>query len=468
MASNAAGSSVFPFGSVFTVDARQEIQGAPAPQVDQVDKEANDQSFDLAVIKFKDDGCCRDPSEIDAAAKCIQQARCSRLNKNGAVVVVFIHGWHHNASWFQDGTGDSHFKGFRQVLASLALREAERTGVLEAESGAQPLLGRRVVGVYLGWSGDPECSWLPRWLTHASFWERYKVAETIGGGHDMSKAIRKIVASTKDPLGSVPERPESPLILIGHSMGALMLESTFLSLLRAKDEPLVRGVKSPSVVEIRSGDTLISFPDVLIAINSAADSRIAKGIKSALMQRGLKKTLVSHQISYAPPLLVSLTSVADLATKVLWEAAHLWRRRTDGHDKSLLSHKFEFEKCGVPCVAWKALKAVDYGQNWHCLHPPSKMNGEATPSFAIDLPTRQRQGEKDLDVPHDRFRLAPLGNSQDANLAWVFQVPKEVIRNHNDIFNSQSSLLTMALIQISGAVMSLAVDWERNFETETP
>src|SRR5262249_34804470 len=42
-----------------------------------------------------------------------------------------------------------------------------------------------------------------------------------------------------------------------------------------------------------------------------------------------------------------------------------------------------------------------------------------------------------------------------------------ISRSHNDIFNFRSSLLIMALMQISGAVMSLAKGWEEVFEKQT-
>jgi hypothetical protein len=49
---------------------------------------------------------------------------------------------------------------------------------------------------------------------------------------------------------------------------------------------------------------------------------------------------------------------------------------------------------------------------------------------------------------------------------WIFQVPPEVIKDHNDIFNSKARSLILALIQISGAVASLAEDWAHSFEPE--
>jgi hypothetical protein len=52
--------------------------------------------------------------------------------------------------------------------------------------------------------------------------------------------------------------------------------------------------------------------------------------------------------------------------------------------------------------------------------------------------------------------------------AWIFQVGRDLIANHNDIFNFRTALLILAMIQISGAAVSLAEDFERNFEEEYP
>jgi hypothetical protein len=46
----------------------------------------------------------------------------------------------------------------------------------------------------------------------------------------------------------------------------------------------------------------------------------------------------------------------------------------------------------------------------------------------------------------------------------VFQVPPEIIKDHNDIFNSKARSLVLGLIQISGAVASLAENWQDTFE----
>jgi hypothetical protein len=263
----------------------------------------NDANYQLAVIRFEDSGAASDLRELPLAVECIEQARNA---PNGAVVMVFIHGWHHNAEWDIDtDTGDKHFAAFRQVLKALTLREAERYDATGPK-------GRRIVGVYVGWNGDPPGSLLPSlgFLTHASFWDRGKTAETIGGGADLRNALAKIFTATKAPNQAIAT--ESPLILVGHSMGALILESAFLALLKDPAHPLAfdvpAGRPNPRPVEILRDGKPILFPDVLLALNSAADSAIFRRIREELAQRGIVKTIRANGPAYAPPLLISATS----------------------------------------------------------------------------------------------------------------------------------------------------------------
>jgi len=438
---------------VFTVNVGGEVRLGPVPG------EPNEQSYDLAVIAFGDDGTFSNPGQLSAAAAAITHAR---NNPNGAIVVVFIHGWHHNADWniATDG-GDSHFRAFRQTLAFITLREAER---YLPHPG-----GRRVVGVYIGWNGDPADSWLTGAgpLTHLSFWDRYSVAKHIGDGAPMREVVRTIVEKTKQRLpdeGHAAPAVESPVILIGHSMGALMLESAFLALIRDPAAPLVYpSAGEASIIDVRRDGKRVRFPDVLIALNSAADSSIHHEIRRTLVGQRFTKTVGEPDTRYAGPLLMSATSSADSDTKVVWRAANLpWiGRTTDGHDATLFTHRLESDQRQVTC---NPRGFVDFGQNWHCLRAPEPPN-VATPRIAVDLPIRDRAATDDVP-PFARYVLAPLGNMDKAHLTWVFQVPPQIVVDHNDIFNPRASSLMLALIQTSGAIMSLAADWESTFEAD--
>jgi hypothetical protein len=262
-------------------------------------------------------------------------------------------------------------------------------------------------------------------------------------------------------------------------MGALVLEAAFLSLLREAGGPLVKVLAAQELsanrrsgVEVTLDGRRVAFPDLLLALNSAADSGLVREILGEFERRKLTKTLTAADvgIDYAPPLLVSATSSADKDTGVTWRVARGIRRLlvgadgydgryTDGHDPELRTHDLTALGGEAQC---QPKLGPDFGQDWHCLRFPVPRS-QPTPSFAIDLPEISR------DAPggpvHRRYQLKPRSPSE-RRLAWLFEVPPELVEQHNDIFNPRCSLLFMALMQISGAVMSLAEDVGRNFEPE--
>jgi hypothetical protein len=196
-----------PNNSVFTIQRDGAIQDGCA------DKQPNDQSIDISIIQFNDDGSFAKPRQLQAALSCITHAR--RENPNGALVVLLIHGWHHSASWnTRTNKGDSNFAEFRRVLMTLALREAERYVPGPA--------GRRVVGVYIGWNGDPTKGMLSHMNEILSFWNRYKVATRIAQSSNIRQALGAVIDQTKETLDS-KVTAQSPLVMIGHSMGAMFL-----------------------------------------------------------------------------------------------------------------------------------------------------------------------------------------------------------------------------------------------------
>lgn len=215
---------------------------------------------------------------------------------------------------------------------------------------------------------------------------------------------------------------------------------------------------------VRQGEVSVPFPDVLIALNSAADSTILKDIAKRLHDLELTKRLATETCQYSPPLLISATSKSDNVTRYVWRMANLRRprNRTDGHDSALFTHKLI---PGCRDVTCNPKSGDNKGQAWHCLRPPVPSKSKR-PAFIVDLPTRNRKADNDTRS-FQRYHLVPIDSTHkhfSDGPAWVFQVPSQLIGDHNDIFNPQSSSLLLALIQISGAVMSLAADWHDTFE----
>jgi hypothetical protein len=196
-------------------------------------------------------------------------------------------------------------------------------------------------------------------------------------------------------------------------------------------------------------------------LNSAADGDFARHILAAYQSLGLTKVADGGRVRYNAPLFASVTSAGDTATSVWWPRAR-WGRLTDGHDPTLTTHTFRQQTppLGSPCLGIQGPR--DFGQNWHCIHVPHPPRA-ATPAILIDVPARERRDLTDRIVQHDQYALASQRGESTACLQWIFHVPQEVIPDHNTIFTSKARSLILALIQISGAVASLARDWDDTF-----
>lgn len=91
-------------------------------------------SKNLHVVEFSDDGEQLDPNQLQALQQRIRNA------SQPPELVIFVHGWHHNAK-----STDDNFVAFQRFFNEMAKSDA----------------GRNLIGVYIGWRGD---KYDPFWL----------------------------------------------------------------------------------------------------------------------------------------------------------------------------------------------------------------------------------------------------------------------------------------------------------------
>lgn len=137
--------------------------------------------------------------------------------KNGAVIVVFVHGWNNNS---EEGNGN--LDSFRKSMAEIAGREEH---------------GRRIIGVYLSWRGlrvkkIPVATAVPGFLT---YWDRKETAENIGK-RTMGETLKRL-SFLKNEIVENGEKQNYPnarqrrkyaqsrLVLVGHSFGGAAVYS---------------------------------------------------------------------------------------------------------------------------------------------------------------------------------------------------------------------------------------------------
>jgi hypothetical protein len=124
----------------------------------------------VAVVEFDEKGnlwpcdASITPCQADYAASFLKQARRTRPLDERLVVLTFVHGWTHNASW--DDQNFLHLReavdclnwgetDYQRVYANFLHRpQPEDTYDLKCE-GVAPQQHVHYVGVYVGWQGTP-------------------------------------------------------------------------------------------------------------------------------------------------------------------------------------------------------------------------------------------------------------------------------------------------------------------------
>lgn len=232
---------------------------------------------DLAIIEFDDRGELWDLAQLASAVDTIEQR--SAASTNGILVVVYLHGWKHNADWQREGGG---LRVFAAQLAETA-RGLTPAGKLAAD---------HVVGIYLGWRGRV----LRGPQSNFSFWNRRAAAERVAS-INMRETLFRVVHAVKS-------RPQSKVILYGHSMGGMILGKTM----------------GPSLTTLLmlNGEAGTRLPvDMAVLANPALEALMVSQFVDFLKRHGAVLMLESHDGSRRPargPLMASITTEADRAT----------------------------------------------------------------------------------------------------------------------------------------------------------
>jgi hypothetical protein len=265
----------------------------------------------LAFIEVDDMGELFDKGQVDTALRLIRQANDAAKEAPGQadpVVITFIHGWKNNASLQNDNV-----RGFTAALQEIYKSYAGK---------------HRIIGVYVGWRGNLIQKSFPV-SQQFSYFNREATAVRIPGA-TLSSALTQIATRTH-------ENPRALAIFIGHSFGGLLLERTL-------SETTASQIAEASIFsqESQTGDDAQEKSEKALAAKFAVDSRADLVIfinpaGAATEAKQMLDFLTYNRYRYRPaqdssqdakdaeadrPLFVSLTSTADLATKVALPIGH--------------------------------------------------------------------------------------------------------------------------------------------------
>ena len=379
---------------------------------------ADNQTYRLSFVEFDEKGDFWDRRQLGKANEKIRHA------EKPVLLVVYIHGWHHNANDRKPGgknPGD--VETFRCLLSELATSESTRR--------------LQVHGVYLGWRGRL----IQGPLDYLTFLDR-KGAATRVAGTPVTETIFELIRQARK------QSSQSKCIVIGHSFGALVLE-------KAMSQALAGSILSQDVQS--HGQAFNAPADLILLVNSAAESIYAKELSDMFV-----RTSHRGQVSPERPLLISITSESDSATggwfpvgtflpnlfahrKYHWDDKynklshgvdqHDYLTKTPGNNRPLYTHQI------VP---------LDKGLEL----PPSRIGScsDGNPAFEENLQHPQGRVFATSDQSNRQnfhwWRVEQSGINK-VSPYWVMQVPRQIIDNHSPIFTPEGRALMAALFRMT-------------------
>ncbi|HXI71065.1 MAG TPA: hypothetical protein VNN22_11985 [Verrucomicrobiae bacterium] len=170
-------------------------------------------NYTLGFVEFDDQGWLYNRTNNQTQIETVVNRLTEESKTNGLLMVLFIHGWKHNASG--DDSNVALFHNFLQKLADIEK--------LDAATNSRPT--RRVAGIYVGWRG---LSLETPIINNLTFWTRKTTAEQVGHGEAielLAKLEQLRNTSNRQNAGDIASNKvaSTKLVSIGHSFGGDLL-----------------------------------------------------------------------------------------------------------------------------------------------------------------------------------------------------------------------------------------------------
>jgi hypothetical protein len=257
-------------------------------------------------IRFTDDGELVNRCEMTDVLKELQL-------KQPQIIVVYVHGWKHNA----EDDKDTDWESFGHVLHDLGAAEEKSSGP------------RQVVGIYVGWNGKATA--VPV-FEELSFWSRKGAADRL----TQAAAITKFLGALKHTR-ELAKQPRDLVVFIGHSFGARILFSATSSLLLYESQ-----MKHPGAPGL-AYEVIKGPADIIILLNPAFEALRYTAFNAL---RRYKETFSSPQ----HPLLLTIATDNDWATALAFPLGQWFglemrsrQRSTLGNYTAYFTHELSFE-----------------------------------------------------------------------------------------------------------------------------
>jgi hypothetical protein len=356
----------------------------------------------LGFVEFDDQGWMWDRRQLTNVLERITEEN----HKQPLLMVVFAHGWKHNAGW-----KDENVQMFQNTLKQLHGVEQE----LSVKENRQP---RRMAGVYLGWRG---LSATIEPFKELSFWSRKDRAHEIGRGAVIELLVG-LEAIRKNTKHIHPERsPATKLIIVGHSFGGALVYSAAA--------PFLVGNTVDTIDDTGAAHPPRGFGDLVILVNPAFEAARFEPFRSASSSQKF--------FPKQPATLAIFTSKTDSATKFWFVAGRRLSTvfeshrdqyqkqaniRTAGHFSEIITHNLKPRR-GVSKEARIA----------------TRMESEETTTMqsaeqVMKIKRQLQQAEKFLaPPPFTGVNLAATKNYQTNSPVYVVSVDGSIIQGHGGI-----------------------------------
>jgi hypothetical protein len=367
-------------------------------------------NYTLGFVEFDDQGWLYDAkktagrSQIDIVTQRISQ----ELQTNGVLLVVFIHGWKHNARW--DDENVAMFHNVLQKLGNIELQE--------------PKPARRVFGVYVGWRG---LSMTTPVLYDLSFFGRKSTAERVGHGAVIQllsdlEALRDESNLTNAATIAANERASTKLITMGHSFGGDVLYSASAPVLTERMEENYDGEGNERPPN--------SLGDLVVLINPAFEAarfetlqRLGKAINPSLQNTNCT--------------LAVFTSTGDSATGFWFpvgrDVSTVFQRYSDRHAQRAANIAAVGHYTPYINYDLKPMKQ-DAGEKIAEAHVKPKTEDYLSTIKAVkeQMRTNWLRGDRPYDFTNSNCRLIPT-NCTAGDPVFNVRVSPAIIPNHDDI-----------------------------------
>ncbi len=378
----------------------------------------NGAQYLLGFIEFDDQGQLWDRQQMRTVLDTVYE----QTAKKDILLVSFVHGWKHSAA-----PGDSNIETFRRFLAKLSDTEQ----FVARTTGSQP---RLVTGIYLGWRGG---SLTVPYLENITFWDRKNTAEKVGHGgvtevlshlEDVKRTRDSMVCRADDGVGGADCESSTRLITLGHSFGGAIVHTALAQILENRFIQTKGPAGQKSDVQ--------GFGNLVVLINPAFEANLYTPLSDMSTERGF------YTADQRPVLLI-LTSEADLATKIAFPAG---RRLSTMFEKSNSQHVRRNAASGeLESIDEQRANRTAVGHfepyRTHHLAPKAVQKREAVQSASAAESVRTfvqasdgwKNDTKGSRLEFGAVVLERTAGSAARNPYLVTSVDKNLIAGHNDI-----------------------------------